>query len=68
MFEKYITIKESKIVCGQTSSGTWYCKELPADSTKEMECLIGEVNRILNRFNKHNTSPPPPKKTNKVRM
>ena len=50
MFEKYITIKESKIVCGQTSSGIWYCKELPADTTAELRRLIGEVNRILNEY------------------
>lgn len=52
MFEKYITIKESKILCGQTSSGVWYCKELPADTTAELKMLIGEVNNILNGYNK----------------
>jgi len=51
MFEKYISIKESKILCGQTSSGVWYCKELPAETTSELKVLIGEVNEILNKYN-----------------
>ena len=51
LFEKYITIKENKIICGQTSNGIWYCKELPADSTAELKILIGEVNQILNEYN-----------------
>ena len=52
MFEKYIVINETKIICGQTANGTWYCKELPANSTKEIDILIGEVNSILNKYNK----------------
>jgi hypothetical protein len=52
MFEKYITIKESKIVVGQTNSGVWYCKELPADTVKELDVLIGDVNGVLNKYNK----------------
>lgn len=52
MFEKYITIKESKIIAKQTSSGIWYCSELPADTTQELDLLIGDVNRILNKYNK----------------
>ena len=51
MFEKYITIKESNIVVKQTSGGVWYCSELPARTTNELEGLIGEVNRILNNYN-----------------
>jgi hypothetical protein len=51
MFEKYITINEAKIICGQNNSGVWYCKELPADSTKEMDALINEINTILNKYN-----------------
>jgi len=51
MFEKYISIKESKILCGQTSAGVWYCKELPAETTAELNVLIGEVNGILNKYN-----------------
>ena len=52
MFEKYITIKETKIICGQNASGIWYCKELPADHTRELDFLIGQVNTILNKYNK----------------
>jgi len=51
MFEKYITIKESNIVARQSSSGMWYCSELPARTTKELDDLISEVNRILNKYN-----------------
>lgn len=51
MFEKYITIKESKIIAKQTSSGIWYCSELPADTIKELDQLIGDVNKILNKYN-----------------
>lgn len=51
MFEKYITIKESNIVAKQTAGGVWYCSELPARTTKELDVLIGEVNKILNKYN-----------------
>ena len=51
MFEKYITIKESKIVAKQTSSGIWYCSELPVDTVYELDNLIGEVNTVLNKYN-----------------
>ena len=51
MFERYITIKEKMIICGQNNSGLWYCKELPADTTQELKILIGEVNVILNEYN-----------------
>jgi len=47
MFEKYITIKESNIVVKQTAGGVWYCSELPAHTTVELDVLIGEVNDIL---------------------
>ena len=56
MFEKYIMVKENKILCGQTSQGIWYCKELPADTTAELKILIGEVNTILNNYNRIATS------------
>ena len=67
MFEKYITIKESKIIAKQTSSGIWYCSELPADNVKELDALISEVNVILNRYNNGEGKKPSPKKP-KVRM
>lgn len=52
MFEKFISIKESKIIAKQTSTGIWYCSELPADNVKELDALIGEVNKVLNKYNK----------------
>lgn len=52
MFEKYITIRESKIVCGQRATdGLWYCKELPADNSNELGELITAVNKVLNKHN-----------------
>jgi len=51
MLNKYITIKESNIIARQSSSGMWYCSELPAHTTNELDSLIGEVNRILNKYN-----------------
>lgn len=61
MLDKYIQLKENKIVCGQTSSGVWYCKEVPAESTKELKILIGEINKILNEYNKKENTPRTPK-------
>ena len=52
MFEKYIVINENNIIVGQTSTGIWYCKELPAHSTQELDLLISTVNGILNKYNK----------------
>ena len=51
MLNKYIIIKESNIVAKQTAGGVWYCSELPARTTVELDDLIGEVNRILNKYN-----------------
>lgn len=48
---QYIRIDEAKIICGQTSGGVWYCKELPASTTGEIDTLIGEINIILNKYN-----------------
>jgi hypothetical protein len=67
MFEKYIMIKDTKIEAKQTSSGIWYCSNLPADDVKTLDVLIGEVNQVLNKYNKQDkTSPASPK--GKVRM
>ena len=52
MFEKYINIRDNKIVAKQTAAGIWYISELPADTTAELKILIGEVNGILNDYNK----------------
>lgn len=55
MFEKYITIKDTKIIAKQTSAGIWYCSELPADTVKELDVLIGKINGVLNKYNKKTT-------------
>lgn len=51
MLDKYVKINDRQIICGQTSTGIWYCKELPANSTSELKTLIGDVNTILNDYN-----------------
>jgi hypothetical protein len=52
MFEKYITIKDTKVLFGMyPSTGAWYCKDLPADNLKDMDNLIPEAIRILNKYN-----------------
>ena len=63
MLDKYITIKDKTIIAKQTSSGRWICDQLPAETTKELERLIGEVNGILNRFNLVDESKPVKVKT-----
>jgi len=55
MFEKYISVKDNKIVAKQTAAGVWYIAELPADTTAELKLLIGECNKILNEYNKKET-------------
>jgi len=51
MLDIYKTINEKMIILGQTSSGIWYCKELPCHCVKEAEKKIGEINRICNKYN-----------------
>jgi len=51
MLDKYIKINDKQIIAGQTSAGIWYCKELPANTTEELETLIGKINIILNKAN-----------------
>jgi len=63
MFEKYISIKESNILAKQTASGIWYCSELPARTTKELDVLIGEINKILNKYNDSHVKKPKETKT-----
>lgn len=63
MLDKYIKINERVIIAGQTSGGIWYIKELPAQDTKELDALIGEANRICNKYNqgvKNKKLPPSP--------
>lgn len=51
VLDKYIKINEKQIIAGQTAAGVWYCKELPANTTKELRNLISEINIILNKAN-----------------
>jgi hypothetical protein len=51
MLDKYIKINDKQIIAGQNSSGIWYCKELPANTTTELDGLINIVNSILNKYN-----------------
>jgi len=48
---KYIKINERQIICGQNSNGIWYCKELPCDQIDQLDSLIGEVNKVMNKYN-----------------
>lgn len=53
MFDKYVVVNDTKILCGQNATtGAWYCKELPAQTIKEADKLIGDMNKILNKHNK----------------
>ena len=51
MLDRYIKINDKQIIAGQSSSGIWYCKELPANNVLELKHLINEVNIVLNEFN-----------------
>lgn len=51
MFDRYIKVNEKRIIAGQTSSGTWYCKEVIAETTGELKTLINEINLIMNEYN-----------------
>ena len=45
-------MEKNVIISGQDAkTGYWYCKELPSNSTKETQLLIGELNKIYNNFN-----------------
>lgn len=52
MFEKFKKLDfDDKIKCGQNCNGLWYCKEINANDVKELDFLIGDVNRVLNKYN-----------------
>ena len=36
-------IKDTKIEAKQTSTGIWYCSNLPAENVRELDSLIGDV-------------------------
>jgi len=53
MLDKYIKMNDKVIVSGQDGkTGMWYCKELPAETTKDTELKIAELNKIYNEANK----------------
>ena len=55
MLDKYIQIKDNKIVVGQNSNtGAWYCKELPFKDETDLDIKIGKINKVLNKYNKQN--------------
>ena len=51
MLDIYNKINDRQIILGQTSSGIWYCKELPCECVKQAEKRIGELNKVLNKYN-----------------
>ena len=63
MLDKYIKINEKVIESKQTSSAIWYCSSVVAETTKEMDGLMGELNRIYNKYNKKEKTKEPKTKT-----
>jgi len=66
MLDKYIKINEKIIESKQTSNGVWYCSSVSAETVKEMDTLIGELNSIYNKYN--NKTDKAKKQNTKVRM
>ena len=54
MLDRYIQIKETKGLAGQTANGVWYCKELPFDDADDFYKKAKEMNNKLNLLNKGN--------------
>jgi hypothetical protein len=52
MCERYMRIEAEKYRCRQNSDGTWICSDLKANSIGELDLAIGEVNKVLNKYNK----------------
>lgn len=59
MLDKYIKINERVIESKQTSNGTWYCSSVTSETVKEMDILIGELNKVYNKYNKKEKNTPP---------
>jgi len=51
MLDKYIKINEKVIESKQTSNGVWYCSSVTSETVKEMDTLIGELNKVYNKYN-----------------
>lgn len=56
VLDKYIKINDRQIISGQDKDKLWFCKEFPADTTKEVKDIITELNKIYNEANKEMTS------------
>jgi len=54
MLDRYFKIEVEKVKARQNADGTWVCSEVKANSVKELDNMIGEINRILNKYNKCN--------------
>jgi len=67
MWNKYIKIESEKYRVKQNSDGTWICSDLKANTIKELDFNIGEMNRVLNKYNQK-TITKVKKEIGKVRM
>lgn len=52
MLNQYIKINEKIIESKQTSGGIWYCSSVTSETVKEMDKLIGDLNKVYNNYNK----------------
>ena len=50
MFDKYI-VNEENGKAGQTSNGTWYCKEISFENEVDLKQKIERINKVLNEVN-----------------
>jgi hypothetical protein len=66
MLDKYITIENEKIEVRQNADGTWVCSKLKVNNIRELDLMIGEVNSILNKYNKKERKVTPKKEKTKV--
>ena len=64
---KYIKVEVEKYRVKQNSDGTWICSDLKANTIKELDFNIGEMNRVLNKYNQK-TITKVKKEIGKVRM
>ena len=68
MFDKYIKNEVEKYRVKQNSDGTWICSDLKANTIPELDCCIGYVNSILNKYNNETQENEPVKKTKKPQV
>ena len=65
MFDKYIKVETEKYRVKQNADGTWICSDLKANTIVELDCCIGYVNEILNKYNNDTKKEEPVKKAKK---